>query len=637
MSADGPEQSPQAPSARDARLRREALERHPSPTLLVDLQGDLLEINAAGRALLAGAEDAGEGLGGWRPAQGSLADSLRQVVDAGHAGCDLILLRGGRRLVLQASPLSDDAAVLLVVAPPSDPGDEDAAPGATGAAPSDRAEARLRFALDAASLGIWELDMTSGQAWRSPRHDMIFGYTEPVEDWTFEIFMTHVLPQYRDSVRQRFETGIANREPYRFECRIQRVDGRIRWIAAEGAPHLGPDGTVVRLNGIVSDITEAKEAEARINNADRMESLGQMAGGLAHDFSNIIGIVRLQAEVASLTRDTEAVWARLDAITRAAERGAELAARTLAFARREPGVARPVALKPLIEQVVDLSFGDARGTILIDQSRVADLQVQSDAGQLENAILNLLLNARDAIEVSGRGSVIEISACRGETAGQVAVAVVDNGPGMTPDVLAHATDPFFTTKESAGGTGLGLSTVAAFCTSAGGGFELDSVPGRGTRALMHLPEAQGPHPTAHPRAAVGEAPAQAPLRLLLVEDQTAFRDAMELMLKTMGHRVTGFESAGPALAALEGGMAADVLVTDVLLPGEMSGFDLARAAAALRPLMGVLYVSGYVDALRRDGAPEGVFLRKPVDREALTEALEAARPAGPGDAAAQHG
>ena len=630
MSADGPEQSPQAPSARDARLRREALERHPSPTLLVDLQGDLLEINAAGRALLAGAEDAGEGegLGGWRPAQGSLADSLRQVVDAGHAGCELILLRGGRRLVLQASPLSDDAAVLLVVAPPSDPDDEDAAPGATGAAPSDRAEARLRFALDAASLGIWELDMTSGQAWRSPRHDMIFGYTEPVEDWTFEIFMTHVLPQYRDSVRQRFETGIANREPYRFECRIHRVDGRIRWIAAEGAPHLGPDGTVVRLNGIVSDITEAKEAEARINNADRMESLGQMAGGLAHDFSNIIGIVRLQAEVATLTRDPETVWSRLDAITRAAERGAELAARTLAFARREPGVARPVAVKPLVEQVVDLIFGDARGAIALDLTQVDAVRVMSDPGQLENALLNLLLNARDAIETGGTGRLISLSAGRGARPGTVEIAVADDGPGMAPEVAARATDPFFTTKETTGGTGLGLTSVAAFCNSAGGDFEVHSMPGAGTRAVIVLPEAEPPEAGDADGSGSARTEAGPPLRLLLVEDQAAFREAMDLMLTAMGHRVTSFERAAPALDAIKAGLEADVLVTDVLLPGEMTGFDLARAAAARRPDMGVLYVSGYVDASRRDGAPEGVFLRKPVDREALARALAAARPAG---------
>ncbi|WP_323763933.1 hybrid sensor histidine kinase/response regulator [Marinovum sp.] len=613
----------------EARIARLVLEAHPAATVIADpADGRVIHANAEGRRLFSKSDAPLESLSGWYGRRQSLRALLSQA-SASSNWTPLRLMNGQRAVHGRARGVRRDGAEGADVLILADIGDEE--PFVQHAsqlqrlndelASRQRAEARMNFALEAAGIGIWEFDVETNTTWRSDRHDAIFGYDTRLPDWSLDSFISHVVEPDRDRVRTLVETAIRKHRAYRVQCQIRRSDGEIRWIAADGAPLTGPNGAVMRLNGVVSDITEAREAELRIEAAQRMDSLGQMAGGLAHDFANIIGIVRLQAEVASLTRDPETVWARLDAILQAASRGADLAARTLAFARREPGVATAVRLRPLVEQVMALTFGETFGALEVDTTGVADLSVFCDPGQLENALLNLTFNARDAIKAASTGDRITVAARRRDDEGMIEITLSDNGPGMTPPVLERAADPFFTTKEGSGGTGLGLSSVAAFCAASGGDFAMRSTPGQGTSVVLILPEARQVRSPEGPRGPAW--PTEAPrLRLLLVEDMPQFREAMQLMLTTLGHEVTAFESGAPALAALRDGLAADVLLTDVMLPGERDGFGLARQARALRPGLGVVYMSGYAEDSERAGAPDGPFLRKPVDLKDLAEALD---------------
>lgn len=481
------------------------------------------------------------------------------------------------------------------------------------------AEARLDFALNAAGIGIWELDVERDRAWRSPQHDRIFGYAEMLDEWSFEIFLDHVVEEDRQYVRDSFENNVRDGKPWKFECRILRHDGETRWISAEGNPTRNEAGDVTSLNGVVLDITTRKHDEQRLSAALRMEAVGQMAGGLAHDFANIIGTIRLSAQVAKRSDDRQTIDGRIDAILNAAERGASLSARTLAFARRETGTARPVSLGPLVDGLVSLAGSGNADHVEIRASVDEDLCVRCDPGQLENALLNLVLNSREAIASSGVGGRIEISAKRSAQDDTAEVSVSDDGPGMDRVVLSRATDPFFSTKEGSGGSGLGLAMVDNFVRSAGGEIALTSATGEGTTIMFTLPQC-APDRTA---ADSDDPPRGTPerCRLLLVEDDPHYRTALELTLADLGHDVLAVADGPSALNRLQEEAGFDVLLTDVLLPGGMNGFQLARSAVANHPGLKVIYMSGYADDSDAQGAPEGRFLRKPVGAERIDAAL----------------
>ncbi|EAR53033.1 two-component hybrid sensor and regulator [Oceanicola granulosus HTCC2516] len=482
-----------------------------------------------------------------------------------------------------------------------------------------QAQTRLNRALEAAEIGIWELEIDPDRAWRSSQHDKVFGYPELLDEWSFDRFLSHVIEEDRAFVRESFKSRVEAGLPWDFQCRIRRADGQIRWIAAEGAPTLDGDGKVLRLHGVVADITRAKEADQRLASAQRMEALGQMAGSLAHDFSNIIGIIRLSAEVAGLAKDPEDVRARLNAILEAADRGSALTARTLAFARQEPGLSQATRLRELVDNLVQLPA--SRAGEVIDYVVDIDPQVcvECDPGQLENALFNLVLNARDAFARSGTGSRITISTAPGPREGMVEIVVRDDGPGMSDDVLERAADPFFTTKRDAGGTGLGLSSVAAFAAAAGGALILSSRPGEGTVARFSLPEA---HAQRRPATQDDAPPAAEPvdLRILVVEDEEKLGEALDIALSGMGHRVR-VVSDGPAALAALGTETFDVLLTDILLANGPNGFEVASAARERQLGIPVIYMSGYADHSHHPDAPAGPFLRKPIGREHLRRAL----------------
>jgi PAS domain S-box-containing protein len=384
---------------------------------------------------------------------------------------------------------------------------------------------------------------------------------------------------------------------------------------------------------VVRDITERASseqekarlrAETQVHRSQRLESLGQLAGGIAHDFNNMLGVIVNYAnfvieEAESATPDVKMIAADARQVIRAGQRGTDLTHQLLSFARRE--VVRPQVLDlnsviDGVEEMLRRSIGE-HITLIVRPG--ADLPpVTCDPGQIEQLLVNLAVNARDAMP-SGGNLVIDTDAHDD----QVRMRVSDSGRGMTPDVAEHAFEPFFTTKASGEGTGLGLATVYGIVTQAGGEVSIASSPGLGTTVTVLLPAAS---------SATVTSPASAPSppvgghgeTLLVVEDEAALRDVAGRILSGAGYRVLSAECGPEALALAAGHEGAiDLLVSDVIMPG-MLGKDLAERLSIVRPETRVLYMSGYAQpVLHTHGTldPGVALLEKPFTANDLLTAV----------------
>jgi signal transduction histidine kinase/CheY-like chemotaxis protein/CHASE3 domain sensor protein len=357
-------------------------------------------------------------------------------------------------------------------------------------------------------------------------------------------------------------------------------------------------GAVVRC----VDVTEKLRDDAALRQGQKMEAVGQLTGGMAHDFNNILQVIQANLDLmkASVEGSPEALG-RLMSATAAADRGARLTQQLLAFARRQPLAPQPTSVARLVSDMGDL-LRNAIGERVQLEFAVADeaWNARIDPSQLENAILNLTLNARDAmpdggtvrIEVSNATLDRRYAALHEDvTPGPyVLVAVSDTGTGMPADVIAQAFDPFFTTKNEGRGTGLGLSMVYGFVRQSSGHIRIDSAIGQGTSVKLYLPRTLDPVAEQEGHA---PAPATGSERILVVEDNEEVRRAVVDMLKGWGYRVAAVESPDAAAQLLETDQAFDLLFTDVVMPGVLSAIELARLAQQRRPGIGVLLTSGY--------------------------------------------
>jgi signal transduction histidine kinase/CheY-like chemotaxis protein/CHASE3 domain sensor protein len=388
-------------------------------------------------------------------------------------------------------------------------------------------------------------------------------------------------------------------------------------------------GAVVRC----VDVTEKLRDEAALRQGQKMEAVGQLTGGMAHDFNNILQVIQANLDLmkAELDANPEAIG-RLQSATAAADRGARLTQQLLAFARRQPLAPQPTSVARLVSDMGDLLRNAISERVELEFG-VADeaWNVRIDPGQLENAILNLVLNARDAmpeggtvrIEVSNATLDRRYAALHTEvTPGPyVLVEVSDTGTGMPADVIAQAFDPFFTTKNEGRGTGLGLSMVYGFVRQSSGHIRIDSAIGQGTSVKLYLPRTLDPVPASETHV---PPPAAGRERILVVEDNEEVRRAVVDMLKSWGYRVDAVESPDAAAQLLETDSAFDLLFTDVVMPGVLSAIELARLAQRRRPGIGVLLTSGYTRDLipTRDGA-DLPMIAKPYRSEELAARVRA--------------
>jgi PAS domain S-box-containing protein len=421
--------------------------------------------------------------------------------------------------------------------------------------------------------------------------------------------------------RQRLAAGVPT---VRMENRFRHKDGSWRWIAWT----MTADQGLIYVAG--RDVTAEKEAQAALRKAEadaahrqKMEALGQLTGGVAHDFNNLLMIVsgfipRLRTRAQGDARAQEAV----QAIEIAAQRGASLTRQLLSFSRRQPINPTAIRVGERITALRALLAGTVGPQAVLTISAAPDAwPVTVDANEFELAILNLVLNARDAI---GEDGAIALSAhnvvlegdetpekLRGEF---VAVCVADTGHGIAPDILGKVFDPFFTTKQADKGTGLGLSQVHGFTHQSGGTVVIDSPPGKGTVVTLYLPRTQ-----AVPETAAPERPAPTVGGLaLLVEDNADVAEVGREMLDQLGYAVRLAVNAREALEAVKRERF-DLVLSDIVMPGGMNGVDLARALRAAFPALPILLVTGYAGSA--ETGPEFPVLRKPYRFEQLRQAI----------------
>jgi signal transduction histidine kinase/ActR/RegA family two-component response regulator len=368
---------------------------------------------------------------------------------------------------------------------------------------------------------------------------------------------------------------------------------------------------------LTAEIAERERAEARLVQAQKMEAIGQLTGGIAHDFNNLLTAVIGSIDLLLRRTEDEKVTRLARNALQAAERGATLTAQLLAFSRRQRLSPTVVDPNETVSGMGDL-LARAIGTHIRVETRLKpDLwRALADPTQLEVMILNLAINARDAMPAGGRLTIetrnvasvpAELSSelSRGE---YVSIAVSDTGTGMPPEVLARAFEPFYTTKEQGKGTGLGLAQLYGFARQSGGTARIRSKVGEGTTVTIYLPRTQSE--TAAAPSPLPENPARTRARILLVDDDDDVRNIASAMIEDIGFEVVSLGSGEAALALLAA-EPFDLLVTDVVMPG-MNGVELARRSRRVAPKMPILFASGYADVQTfGEDLPEGAVLKKP--------------------------
>jgi PAS domain S-box-containing protein len=517
-------------------------------------------------------------------------------------------------------------------------------------------EARFRTLADSAPVLMWVSKLDGAREFVNRAYLDFLGldYEEAVKfDWRGLIH-----PDDLDRIAGEEAESLANGGDFVWEARYRSSAGDHPWIRSISQRRYGPGGELAGYIGVGYDISDAKRAQAdltRINDllaervqaalaerdlaeaalrrAQKLEAVGQLTGGVAHDFNNLLTVIigaldlmqRHPADAARRERMIEAAQG-------AAKRGERLTQQLLAFSRRQ-------ALKPELVHIDELlaesepllrrAVGEA--VTLTIEAGAPDGVCNIDPSQFEAAVMNLVVNARDAtppggsIRVETHPCVLKDGEAEDAPAGDyLCVSVHDTGAGMDVDTASRVFEPFFTTKEPGRGTGLGLSQVYGFARQSGGAALVESAPGKGATLRIYLPltEAVAGRPAAAPETQVtAHGPAR---RVLLVEDDASVGEMVEAMLADLGHEVLRAEAAAPAIEILGRNDRIDLMLTDLIMPGGMNGVELAHAAVALRPGLPVILTSGYTgETLGAAAEAPWPLLAKPYPAEALAAVIDA--------------
>ena len=508
-----------------------------------------------------------------------------------------------------------------------------------------KSQANLAAAQQIAKLGSWEMDLVDAEhpernpvRW-SDETFRILGYEPGEIAISNTIFFECVHPKDRDAYIQTVSRAIAESAPYSVEFRAARKDGR-EIVVQETASILSDEaGRPVRMVGTSQDITERRSTEERLRQSQKMKAVGQLTGGVAHDLNNLLTVIIGSAEILEemFEQQLPAATRPLGNIMNAVEQAASLTRRLLAFARKQPLEPRNVNINEFVTGMKPLLQRALGEQIDIEMKTDPDLwTAYVDAHQVEAAVLNLAINARDAMAEGGHlmietGNVSideEMAARYGDvTPGDyVSLSVSDDGAGMTPEVLARATEPFFTTKPAGKGTGLGLSMVYGFAKQSGGHMNIYSEVGQGTTVRLYFPWASAATVEAAPASIGRDTVPGGHETILVVEDEAAVREAAVATLTGLGYKVQEAASGRNALAMAADGLAIDLLFTDVVMPGGVSGHTLAQELRKSRPGLRVLYCSGYTEnAILQQNRLNGDtrLLQKPYRRHDLARKVRA--------------
>lgn len=513
----------------------------------------------------------------------------------------------------------------------------DASPEIIAEAELRKAKERLDLVIKATNDVIWDWDITTNVLWWSEALTEQYGHPRHEQGDDPRTWLDNIHADDYEWVHNEYFAAMNNPKitNWHGEYRFLKADGSIAYVNDRCYIARDDSGKAVRIIGSLLDVTERRELDERLHHAQKMEAVGQLTGGVAHDFNNLLTVILGNAELISEQLEHEHPLKGLaDMTVSAAERGSELTNRLLAFARRQPLDPKPTQVNDLLESMLPLIKRTLSESIQIDFMPAPDLWLADvDTAQLESAVLNLSINARDAMPGGGKLTIesanvyLDNDYAHAHTevaAGDyIAISVSDTGTGMTPDVIRQAFEPFFTTKERGKGSGLGLSMVYGYVKQSNGHIKIYSELEHGTTVKIYLPRVHGAAETllqrAQPQIVGGHE------RILIVEDDELVRHHVIRQLNDFGYDIVAVSSAMDALNILQQ-QRFDLLFTDVVMPG-MNGPQLAAEAQKLYPTMKLLFTSGYTEnAIVHHGRLDaGVkLLSKPYRRQDLANKIREA-------------
>ena len=495
-------------------------------------------------------------------------------------------------------------------------------------------EARLATATAAGRIGIWDWDILTGKAVCSRMHEELWGLPPGGFGGTFDEFRRGVHPDDWPAVEAAIQQAIETQSEYQHEHRVVWRDGSIHWISGHGKASYNAEGKAVRMSGVVQDITERKKLEQQFLRAQRMEGIGTLAGGIAHDLNNVLGPIILSIDLLKMKFPDQDSQDLISIIATSAQRGASMVNQVLSFARGVAGKRVELEVKHVIRDMEKIANETFLKSIRIHTSLPDDLwPVVGDPTQVHQVLLNLCVNARDAMPNGGRLTLtaenVAIDAHYAGLTGEakpgpyVLLQVEDDGAGIAPEVLEKIFDPFFTTKEIGKGTGLGLSTTMAIVKSHGGFIQVSSELGSGTKFKVYLPALEGA-----PREESGATEVKLPRGdgelILVVDDEFSVRQITKQTLEAFGYRVVLAVDGTEAVAAFaQQGKEIAAVVTDMMMP-VMDGPATIQVLRRMDPRLPIIAASGLTsNGQAAEVAGLGVqhFLPKPYTAEALLTTL----------------
>ena len=474
----------------------------------------------------------------------------------------------------------------------------------------------LERAHELARLGSFSTEVATRQVACSRELARLLGAAEPFCCNVEEFRDRFVVEEHRENWSLQLEPSYRYGGRFTLESRLRRVDGRTMWVRVHGNVETDELGSPLRAIGVVQDIEDQRLLEEQVSQSQRLDAVGQLASGIAHDFNNLLLVIGGNAQLALAGSETD-IGEEMAEILRAAERARELIRHLLAFSRSDISEPRTIELNDAVLGVRRMLDRLLEETIEIETELThAPTTVYADPGQLEQVLLNLAVNARDAMPDGGR-----LTIATSANADNVVLDVKDTGVGMDDATRERIFDPFFTTKPSGQGTGLGLSTIYGIVTSSGGRIAVDSAPSRGTTFTIALPRVEAPGEREdfgelHPLV-VGSGE-----RILIVEDDPMVRAVAAELLSRAGYEIETAENGEEALGLFDDGQGYDLVVSDLMMP-KMTGPQLISALRARGFTLPTVYMSGYAESTAMPPAddPRATFIPKPFSGEQVTAAV----------------
>ncbi|MFC1949475.1 MEDS domain-containing protein [Chloroflexota bacterium] len=494
-------------------------------------------------------------------------------------------------------------------------------------------QSRLEIAIEALESGIWELNVKTGEAWRSLRHDQIFGYTTLLPEWTYQMFLDHVIPEDRSEVAKKYGYALSTETEWDFECRINRVDKTVRWIWAKGKPNTYDDkNEVVLMTGIIRDITERKQAEERekqlqndLHATSRLATVGEMAAGISHEINNpLTGVVGFSDLL--LKKDLpEDIKKDISIIHEGAQRIASIIDRMLRFARQTKSERTQVNINDIIEATLTMRASEMRtGNIKVASELAPDLPLTSaDAGLLQHAFLNIILNAEMAMKLAHRKGKLTVKTERIDNT--IRVSFKDDGSGIAKENLEKIFNPFFTTQGPDKGTGLGLSICYSIVTQHDGKIYAESTLGKGATFFVELPIVDKGEQLKLDEPVAGESKSKCKASILVVDDDPTVQEFITAVLTEEGHEVEIVDNGNDAMEKLSD-EEYDVILLDIKLPG-MSGIEIyEQLQISSKSLTGkVIFITGdvmSVDTMDFIKSAQTSYIAKPFDAAQLLKEID---------------